>query len=108
MSILRGRAFAVFTVLLAVSMTPPARAQKTTSLDATLYTTYSINSADTSVSWVVCGSTQQTEGCYSAGSLSPFVKVGALMEGNPTTSGNTVTRAIYVVDSGSAGVVLYV
>src|SRR5712691_3272628 len=72
-------------------------------IDATLYTTYSLDTAQTNVSWVVCGSTQNTSGCYASGNLGPFGKVGALMEGNPKTdlSTNTVTRAIYVLDIAS-------
>ncbi|MFK2874594.1 hypothetical protein [Dyella lipolytica] len=67
----------------------------------------------TSVNWIVCGSTQQSEGCYSFGSLGPFGKVGALVEGNPVVdfTTDTVTRNIYVVDQavgGGTGVMLYV
>jgi hypothetical protein len=44
--------------------------------------------------------------------LGPFGYAGALIEGNPSTSGSTVTRAIYIVDIGSGtsgnGVTLYV
>jgi len=71
--------------------------------DSTLYTTYSAfsGSGQTTVSWVVCGSTQQTSGCYDSGSIGPFVGIGAMMEGIPFVNGNVVTRAIYVVDSGA-------
>jgi len=71
--------------------------------DATLYTTYNIDTAHTNVTWVVCGSLPRSSGCYGAGSIGPFGKVGALLEGNPSTniSTNTVTRAIYVVDVAS-------
>jgi hypothetical protein len=85
-----------------------------TALDATLFTTYSLFSNATSVSWVVCGSTQQSSGCYASGSLGPYGKIGALIEGNPATNltKGTVTRSIYVLDiaSGSSqnSVVLYV
>ena len=81
--------------------------------DATLFTTYSIDSGHTNVSWLVCGSTQQTEGCYSSGNLGPFGKVGALIERHGTTDSttNTVTRFIYVLDiatgSKGNGVTLY-
>jgi hypothetical protein len=74
--------------------------------DSKLYTTYS--GSRTNVGWVVCGSTLQTSGCYSSGSIGPFVGVGAMLEGNPSISGHVVTRAIYVVDSGGANVTLYV
>jgi hypothetical protein len=72
-------------------------------IDSTLYTTYGIDPAHTNVSWIVCGSTQNTEGCYSSGNIGPFGRVGALLEGNPRTDlvANTVTRAIYVVDVAS-------
>jgi hypothetical protein len=99
---------AISMVLLALSTTvhgqnPPAPP------DSTLFTTYDLSPGYQSVGWLVCGSTQQTSGCYAGGSLGPFVGVGALMEGNPVVNGNTVTRAIYVVDSGSANSVkLYV
>jgi hypothetical protein len=71
--------------------------------DATLYTTYNLDTAHTNIGWIVCGSTQNTEGCYSAGNLGPFGKVGALLEGNPKVdlTMNTVTRAIYVLDIAS-------
>ncbi len=92
----------------------PAPAASGSPIDATLYTTYTIDSAHTSVTWIVCGSTQNTSGCYASGNLGPFAKVGALMEGNPKTDlgTNTVTRAIYVLDIASGsnlnGVVLSV
>src|SRR2546430_9963099 len=68
--------------------------------DATLFTTYNIDTAHTSVGWSVCGSLPGSSGCYGSGSLGPFGKVGALLEGEPKTdrSANTVTRAIYVLD----------
>jgi hypothetical protein len=102
-------------ILLVLSATVPVCAQMTSGPpDATLFTTYNINPSHTSVSWVVCGSTQQSSGCYDSGSLGPFGKVGALIEGNSSTNRttNTVTRAIYVLDiatgSNLNGVTLYV
>lgn len=69
-------------------------------IDATLFTTYDTDSNGTTIGWVVCGSTQQTTGCYGSGSLGPFGKVSGLIEGYPTTdqSTSTVTRYIYIVD----------
>jgi hypothetical protein len=83
-------------------------------IDAALYTRYNMDPAHTSVNWNVCGSLAGSSGCYGSGSLGPFGRVGALMEGEPKTNRNahTVTRAIYVLDTGSGpnqnGVVLYV
>ena len=85
-----------------------------TPIDTTLYTRYNMDPAHTTVNWNVCGSLPGSSGCYGSGSLGPFGRVGALMEGEPKTDRNahTVTRAIYVLDTGSGpnqnGVVLYV
>jgi hypothetical protein len=79
--------------------------------DAGLYTNYSLNSNDgqTTVQWLVCGSTQNSDGCYGIGQIGPFIAVGAMLEGDPVVKGNVVTRAIYVADSGRASKVkLYV
>jgi hypothetical protein len=95
--------------LLALSTVPVQGQTAAAPPDSTLFTTYDLSPGYQSVGWLVCGSTQQTSGCYAGGSLGPFVGVGALMEGNPVVNGNSVTRAIYVVDSGSANSVkLYV
>jgi hypothetical protein len=83
-------------------------------IDGTLYTRYNMEPAHTSVNWNVCGSLPGSSGCYGSGSLGPFGRVGALLEGEPKTnlSANTVTRAIYILDTASGteqnGVVLYV
>jgi hypothetical protein len=80
--------------------------------DATLFTTYSAGTGYQTFNYLVCGSTQETEGCYDSGSLGPFGRAGALIEGNPRTQANVVTREIYVVDIASgpsgSGVKLYV
>lgn len=99
-----------FSVALVVCSQPAAASQPP---DYTLYTTYSFGTGYQNVYWVVCGSTAESEGCYASGSMGPFGRAGALIEGiqsvNQTTS--TVTRYIYVVDvaagSGTA-VTLYV
>ena len=83
-------------------------------IDATLYTRYNTDIAHTTVNWNVCGSLPGSSGCYGSGSLGPYGKAGALLEGEPTTDANqnTVTRAIYVLDYKSGPnqneVVLYV
>jgi hypothetical protein len=91
-----------------------AQCARADSPDSTLYTTYLFGTNYQSVSWVVCGSTQQSSGCYSSGSLGPFGKAGTLLEGYPAINlkTNTVTRKIYVLDiaagSGGTDVILYV
>jgi hypothetical protein len=85
-----------------------------TALDATLFTTYTINSAHTDINWSVCGSTAGSSGCYGSGGIGPFGKAGAILEGNPSTNvtKGTVTRSIYVLDVGYGtsgdGVALYI
>jgi len=93
---------------------PAAAAASTPPPDADLYTSYFFGTGYQNVTWVVCGSTQQTEGCYDSGDLGPFGQVGAMIESNPAIdlTTNTVTRLVYVVDiasgSGGNGVELYV
>lgn len=83
-------------------------------IDSTLYTTYTMNATRTNISWVVCGSTSTTNGCYGSGSLGTFGRVGAIMESNPSqnVTKSTVTRNIYVLDvaygPAANGVALYV
>jgi hypothetical protein len=80
--------------------------------DSTLYTTYSVDPTLTSANWVVCGATAENDGCYDFGTLGPFGHIGAMIESQPTVSGQTVTRDIYVLDvaSGSSAkqVLLYI
>jgi hypothetical protein len=97
-------------ILLALTVVVPASASGPP--DATLYTTYQMNG--TTVDLSVCGSLQDSSGCYGGGTLGPFVRLGALIEGNPSVdlATNTVTRCIYALDiaagSNSDGVDLYV
>jgi hypothetical protein len=82
--------------------------------DSTLFTTYTINTAHTSVSFVVCGSVPGSSGCYGSGSMGPFGKVGGIIEGleSVNLTLNRVTRLIYVLDIAAGttanGVTLYV
>jgi|CZKK01.1.fsa_nt_gi hypothetical protein len=106
-------ALVVCMLLLAVSTVVPVRAQKAgAALDATLFTNYEVLPGLESVSWFVCGSLPDSYGCYGSGTLGPFGYVGALMEGNPSTKGNTVTRTIYALDVGAGSnktsVILYI
>jgi hypothetical protein len=102
-------------VILLLAAAIPASAQRgaaPAAIDATLYTTYSLYNNNQTLDLIVCGSTQQTEGCYGSASLGPFGNVGAMLEGSPSTNGSVVTRLIYIVDcaagSSSNGVDLYV
>lgn len=81
--------------------------------DSTLFTTYMFYTSYKSVEWMVCGATKQTSGCYDFGTLGPFGKIGAMIEGNETSNyvTNTTTRNLYIVDeaaNGGTGVTLYV
>lgn len=69
-------------------------------LDSTLSTNYSLNPGARTIDWVVCGSLPGNAGCYGAGSIGTFGKLGAILEGGATTNTvkGTVTRLIYVLD----------
>jgi hypothetical protein len=99
-------------MLLILSGAAPLHAS---AIDSTLFTTYTLpGSKDTSINWTVCGSLPGTSGCYGAGTLGPFGRVGAMIEGSPAQNRKlgTVTRYIYVLDvgygSGGNEVALYV
>ena len=76
-------------------------------IDSGLYTTYTTDNAKTTLYWAVCGSIGLGTGCYSSGEVSPFGKIGSIVEGGKTynISAGTVTRYLYIVDQeyGSAG-----
>jgi hypothetical protein len=97
----------VLSIILLVAAALPLHAQQPAAApDASLYTTYS--GTNTEITWIVCGSTQESSGCYASGSIGPFVSIGAMLEGIPSVAGDVVTRAIYIVDSGANPVKLYV
>jgi hypothetical protein len=87
-------------VVAGLGMTFPALAQTAVPIDSTLFTTYESH-GNNNITWVTCGSTKNTGGCYGAGTLGPFGRVCAVIEGQPVTVGNTVTRSLYVLDGGS-------
>lgn len=92
-------AFAVVLVGSVISSAVPVRAQ-TGPPDSTLYTNYIIDTVHANLTWIVCGNTQGSSGCYAAGSLGPFGKIGALLEGvqQANLATHTVARLIYVLD----------
>src|ERR1700722_3314134 len=85
--------------LFIVGTAVPLRAQSP--LGSTLYTTYQISSNHQTVSWTVCGSTQESEVFFVSGSLGPFGSGRALLEGRRFTRKGTVSRFIYVLDIAS-------
>ena len=97
------RAFLATLCLFFLAIALNAQNSSATPPDETLYTSYFFSGSYQNVSWIVCGSTQQSEGCYGFGQIGPFGNIGALMESNATVSGNTVTRYIYIVDSNPSG-----
>lgn len=106
MAILNSRFTLAAAMLLSMSASfADAIAQEssaaTTAPDATLSTSYYLGTGYKNVYYFVCGSTQETDGCYASGALGPFVHAGALIEGNAHIEGNSVIRDIYVVDIGN-------
>jgi hypothetical protein len=101
MSTLRTPPALAAAILVLISIAPLPLSAATAAPDANLYTSYYFSTGYQTVNWIVCGSTQETEGCYEFGSLGPFGAAGALIEGNPSTNAktSTVTRYLYVVDS---------
>jgi hypothetical protein len=99
MSTLRNRSALAAAMLVLISLAPLSLSAATAP-DANLYISYSFGTGYQNVYWTVCGSTADSEGCYDSGSMGPFGKAGALIEGNPSVdaSTSTVTRYVYIVD----------
>lgn len=70
--------------------------------DANLYTTYQVSPDHTSLSWITCGATAQSSGCYGSGSIGPFERLCAVLQGAPVVNGSKVVRRIYALDAGTA------
>lgn len=83
-------------------------------IDSGLYTTYSTDSAKTTLYWTVCGTIGNGSGCYGSGQLGPFGQIGSTIETAriEDVREGTVTRFLCVADqaygSGQNGVALYV
>src|SRR5262249_54776251 len=60
------------------------------------------------IGWVTCGVTQDgSGGCFGGGTLAPFTRAGAMLEGPPYASTlsaqeTDIVRYVYVVDAGTA------
>ena len=89
----------ILIALLPLFLAAPALAN--TPVDSTLYTTYILGPASQQIGYFVCGSTQESGGCFASGEIGPFGRVGAIIESEASESGDVVTRYIYVVDTAS-------
>jgi hypothetical protein len=100
---MRDRLFVTVSVaaLLAFAAHGNAAEPSKNNLYSNLYATYSASQDGTSVSFEVCGSVQQAEGCFGGASLGPFGHACGVIEGKPKQKGDVVTRDIYVLDKGS-------
>jgi len=69
-------------------------------IDSGLFTTYTTDNAKTTLYWTVCGSIGTGSGCYSSGSVTPFGRIGSIIEGSKSynITAGTVTRFLYVID----------
>ena len=90
-------------LLITVTMVRPAHAQNRNP-DSTLFTIYDYGQQPpTSINWLTCGSTPQTEGCYGSGSFGPFTNACAIVQSVPAPLNlSTVLRYIYILDTGSS------
>jgi hypothetical protein len=78
----------------------PAVAATAVPIDANLYTTYEFNGPN-SLNLATCGSTGNVQGCFGSVSLTGLSNPCAVLQGPSTTKGNTVTREVYVLQTGT-------
>jgi hypothetical protein len=86
----------VLACLLAIL--PHAAQARTAPINANLYTTYQFTDSNQGLSWVTCGATQQSEGCFGSGQLGTFGDICAVLQGKAKIKGDTVTQDVYVFD----------
>jgi hypothetical protein len=84
--------------LFLVATAPCAAEARAPLINANLYTTYQFASNNQALSWVTCGATQGSEGCFGSGEISPFDNICAVLEGSAKIKGDTVTQDIYIFD----------
>jgi hypothetical protein len=60
------------------------------------YTTY--NFSPTEISWITCGATSTSEGCYGSGTIKGFGKICAVLQ-DPAKSSDKSRNNLYVLDS---------
>ena len=75
--------------------------QADTPVDSTLFTTHWLGPSSQQINYVVYGSPQESEGCFASGEIGPFGRVGAIIEGKASKSGDVVTRHVYIIDTAS-------
>lgn len=84
---------------------------RATTIDDNVYTSYSLVGTPHYVDWLTCGSDHSGKACFGSGQIGPFGRVGCMIEGVPDYIGDSVTRAIYIVDvstgTGGPGVTLF-
>lgn len=91
----------LFAALAAVPATPTL-AGGSKVLNTNIYTTYNFSNGATSISWVTCGSTPQSEGCFQSGQIDGFGKVCAVLDTPPLVNGTTTKQKLYIFDSGAS------
>jgi hypothetical protein len=79
---MRSLVVALLPILLA------APAMPSTPVDSTPYTTYMLGPSSQQIQYLVCGSVQDAEGCFTSGEISPFGRGGAILEGKASESGD--------------------
>ncbi len=67
-------------------------------LDSGIFTAWSFDNNGASLSYLACGSTKKSQGCYASGTLSPFEHACAILDGPAIRQGHVLTRDMYILD----------
>jgi hypothetical protein len=90
----------VLALLAGLGFAAPATAATGTPIDANIYSTYRMNGTS-QITIETCGATTTVQGCFPEIALNNLVNPCAVLEGPSTTTGHTVTRDIYVLETGT-------
>jgi hypothetical protein len=79
------------------------RAAAPHAINTQIYTTYNFYDNNSQISWVTCGSTQQSEGCFDSGRITGFGKVCSVLDTVPEVNGAITRQKLYIFDSDVSG-----
>jgi hypothetical protein len=87
-----------WSIVLAATLSTFASAGRT-AVDQNISIAFAPSANGNQISWLIAGAAQDSWG----GTLGPFNRACAAVQGTPTITNNVVTRSIYILDAGNGG-----
>lgn len=94
-------AISIIAATLLATVSGPGFAATEPALEDAIITSYTYGSGATFMDWQSCKA-KSNDSCFSYGRLTPLTDACAMLEGKPTTVGDSVSRNLYVVTENRA------